>query len=135
MRTNPCNRSREAADRKPSLAAILLSALALLLGAVTAHAATPRPAPDFTFEGVGGKKSLRSLRGQPVVLVIAKSPRTKAFRKEIESLEELRNYTPEELMTIRNFGQKSLDEVIEKLGEYGLVLRVPAVAANEEIEV
>jgi len=44
-------------------------------------------------------------------------------RQGIETLEELRNYPEEELMNIRNFGQKSLDEVKEKLTEYGYELR------------
>lgn len=42
-----------------------------------------RPAPNF---GILGGKSLRSLKGQPVVLVIAASPQSKAFRKEVRAL-------------------------------------------------
>ena len=46
-----------------------------------------RLAPDFTFPGAGNKaRSLRSLRGQPVVLLIAESPRTGAFRKQLDRL-------------------------------------------------
>jgi DNA-directed RNA polymerase subunit alpha len=41
-------------------------------------------------------------------------------RQGIETLEELSGYTEEELMNIRNFGQKSLDEVKDKLVEYNL---------------
>jgi DNA-directed RNA polymerase subunit alpha len=52
-------------------------------------------------------------------------------RQGIETLEELRNYSEEELMNIRNFGQKSLDEVIEKLKEYNLELRPPAPEPEE----
>ena len=55
-------------------------------------------------------------------------------RQGIETLEELRNYPEEELMNIRNFGQKSLDEVKEKLEEYGYELRV-AQADSEQFEV
>jgi len=48
-----------------------------------------RTAPDFTWPGAGNKsRSLRSLRGQPVVIVIADSPRTGAFRKQVKWLEE-----------------------------------------------
>lgn len=86
MRIFFCSCDRQVAVGRRPLAALIAL---LLLCAISAQAATPRPAPDFTFEGVGGKKSLRSLRGQPVVLVIAKSPKTKAFRKETESLEEI----------------------------------------------
>lgn len=52
-------------------------------------------------------------------------------RQGIETLEELRNYSEEELMNIRNFGQKSLDEVKDKLGEYSLELRAPAPDPEE----
>ena len=44
-----------------------------------------RPAPDFAIPGVS-KKSLRSLRGQPVVLIIAKSPEEKPFKKQLKAL-------------------------------------------------
>jgi DNA-directed RNA polymerase subunit alpha len=55
-------------------------------------------------------------------------------RQGIETLEELRNYPEEELMNIRNFGQKSLDEVKDKLREYGYELR-KAQADAEQFEV
>lgn len=60
---------------------ILASLLALSL---FASAATPRPAPGFTFIGAGGTKSLKSLRGQPVVLFLADSPSTRAFKKQLK---------------------------------------------------
>ncbi|BCM92859.1 DNA-directed RNA polymerase subunit alpha [Abditibacteriota bacterium] len=53
-------------------------------------------------------------------------------RQGIETLEELSGYTEEELMNIRNFGQKSLDEVKDKLKEYNLGLRTPASSDAEE---
>lgn len=56
-------------------------------------------------------------------------------RQGIETLDELRNYTPEELMNIRNFGQKSFDEVLEKLAEYGLEMRPAQPAETETLEV
>ena len=52
-------------------------------------------------------------------------------RQGIETLEELAGYNEEELMNIRNFGQKSLDEVVEKLTEYNMSLR-PAASADAE---
>jgi DNA-directed RNA polymerase subunit alpha len=55
-------------------------------------------------------------------------------RQGIESLDELRNYTPEDLMNIRNFGQKSYDEVVDKLQEYGFEMRKPASATAETID-
>jgi DNA-directed RNA polymerase subunit alpha len=57
-------------------------------------------------------------------------------RQGIESLDELKNYTEDELMNIRNFGQKSFDEVKDKLQEYGFELRPsPAAASMEELDV
>lgn len=53
-------------------------------------------------------------------------------RQGIETLEELAGYTEEELMNIRNFGQKSLDEVKDKLIEYNMGLRPMANADAEE---
>ncbi len=54
-------------------------------------------------------------------------------RQGIETLEELRNYTEEELMAIRNFGQKSLDEVKAKLEDHSLALRPSPSADNGEL--
>jgi len=56
-------------------------------------------------------------------------------RQGIETLEELSNYTQEDLMNIRNFGQKSLDEVRDKLHDYQLELRPSATADTELLEV
>lgn len=51
-------------------------------------------------------------------------------RQGIETLEELRNYSADELMNIRNFGSKSYDEVVDKLKEYGFEIR----SANQPAE-
>jgi DNA-directed RNA polymerase subunit alpha len=56
-------------------------------------------------------------------------------RQGIETLEELRNYPEEELMNIRNFGQKSLDEVRDKLKEYGYEMRRSTAVDAETLEV
>lgn len=67
--------------------------LLILVAAFTmaaAAAAVVRLAPDFSWPGAGSKnRSLRSLRGQPVVLVIADSPKNGKFRKQIEWLDEI----------------------------------------------
>jgi DNA-directed RNA polymerase subunit alpha len=54
-------------------------------------------------------------------------------RQGIETLEELRNYTEEELMAIRNFGQKSLDEVKVKLEDHDLALRPTPSADTDQL--
>jgi peroxiredoxin len=65
---------------------------AILVGVVTpdAPAVVVRAAPDFTFPGAGNRsRSLRSLRGQAVVLVIANSQRQRAFKKQVRYLREI----------------------------------------------
>ena len=43
-------------------------------------------------------------------------------RAGINTVEELCNHTPEDMMKVRNLGRKSLDEVLSKLAELGLSL-------------
>jgi len=43
-------------------------------------------------------------------------------RAGINTVEELTNKTPEDMMKVRNLGRKSLDEVLAKLKELGLQL-------------
>ncbi len=67
-----------------------LLALALLGGTSSALANVVRPAPNFLFQTTGGKtSSLKSLRGQPVVLLVAPSHRSGAFRKQVKYLENI----------------------------------------------
>jgi hypothetical protein len=67
----------------------LLTLLLTFVFALSASAEVVRTAPDFSWPGVGSKnRSLRSLRGQPVVILIADSPRTSAFRKQVKWLED-----------------------------------------------
>ncbi len=73
-----------AARRLHSFARV--AALAIFAALATcADAGVVRPAPSFTFGGAG-KNTLGSLRGQPVVLVIAQSAKTKALRTQMKSL-------------------------------------------------
>ena len=65
-----------------------ISVLTFFLFSIAGFAETVRPAPDFAWEGVSGKTSLKSLRGQPVVMLVAKSPRVGAFKKQIKRLRE-----------------------------------------------
>ncbi|MBJ7258641.1 MAG: hypothetical protein JHD33_03800 [Chthoniobacterales bacterium] len=68
----------------------LLVAIAVLLLPSLAAADVVRPAPDFVWLSSGAKgKSLKSLRGQPVVLVVAQSPRQRIFRAQVGQLKKL----------------------------------------------
>ncbi len=64
-------------------------AILFLLFASTVHAAVVRPAPDVTFPGPAHAQSLRGLRGQPVVLIIADSPKAKPLKKQLVWLRDL----------------------------------------------
>lgn len=67
----------------------LITLLALLLAA-SSQAAAIHLAPEFTFIGAGEKaRSLRSLRGQPVVVIIADTARSGALKKQLKNLESV----------------------------------------------
>ncbi len=64
--------------------------LALLFLAVAAQANVVRLAPEVTYYGPGSKTyTLRNLRGQPVVIVVADSVKTKNLRKQMSYLREI----------------------------------------------
>lgn len=66
---------------------LLILVLAL---AGTGFADIVRLAPEFSWQGIGNKRyTLRSLRGQPVVLIVAKSAREGEFRKQTKRLKEI----------------------------------------------
>ena len=68
----------------------LLGLASILIAMLSAHAVVVRTAPDFTFPAPGKKAgSLRSLRGQAVVLLIGDSARQRAFRRQVSYLEEI----------------------------------------------
>jgi DNA-directed RNA polymerase subunit alpha len=70
-----------------------------------------------------------STRGSPDLdlaiedLDLSERPRNCLKRAQVNTIGELLNKTHEELLAITNFGQKSLDEVLQKLDERGLSLR------------
>ncbi len=57
-------------------------------------------------------------------LELSERPRNCLKRAQVNTIGELLARTNDDLLAITNFGQKSLDEVIEKLDERGLSLRV-----------
>lgn len=57
-------------------------------------------------------------------LELSERPRNCLKRAQVNSIGELVNKTEDDLLAITNFGQKSLDEVVEKLDERGLTLRI-----------
>jgi hypothetical protein len=67
----------------------LLLTLALVFTAATTSAEIVRLAPDFSFPGVGKAQSLKAVRGQPVVLIVAKSPKIGEFKAQVKRLKEI----------------------------------------------
>ena len=58
---------------------------------------------------------------------MSERPRNCLKRAQINTVGELIQRTPDELLSITNFGQKSLDEVLVRLDERGLALREGAI--------
>jgi DNA-directed RNA polymerase subunit alpha len=57
-------------------------------------------------------------------LDLSERPRNCLKRAQVNTVRELLEKTHDDLLAITNFGQKSLDEVMEKLDERGLSLRI-----------
>jgi DNA-directed RNA polymerase subunit alpha len=57
-------------------------------------------------------------------LDLSERPRNCLKRAQVNTIGELVERTADDLLAITNFGQKSLDEVIQRLDERGLALRV-----------
>ena len=55
-------------------------------------------------------------------LDLSERPRNCLRRARLETIGQLMSMSAEELLALTNFGQKSLDEIIEKLDERGLAL-------------
>jgi hypothetical protein len=88
-----------------------LLTLSLLFALATVQAEVVRLAPDFTFGGVGKTESLKSLRGMPVVLIIAKSPKLKEVKVQAKNLREI----------YQEFANKHVIFAAAFTGESGLV--------------
>ena len=56
-------------------------------------------------------------------LDLSERPRNCLKRAQVNTIGELLLKTEDDLLAVTNFGQKSLDEVIQKLDERGLSLR------------
>ena len=55
------------------------------------NAEVVRRAPPFAFSSATGARTLAGLKGQPVVLLLAKSAKTGAFRKQLKYLQPVFN--------------------------------------------
>lgn len=70
--------------------ASFLSALCLLFALSPASAIVVRPAPNVQWQDSAGTlHNLSAFKGQPIVLVIAPSPRSWAFRSQVGQLQKM----------------------------------------------
>lgn len=69
---------------------LLATAVLLALFSSAGVANVVRGAPDFTWLTSGARgQSLKSLRGQPVVLIVAQSPTQRIFRSQVGQLQKV----------------------------------------------
>ena len=69
---------------------LLLALLSALLLASPLRAEVVRPAPDFSWvDSTGKSKPAKELRGRPLVVIIAESPRQWAFRSQVGQLQKI----------------------------------------------
>lgn len=76
--------------------------------ALVADALVVRPAPDFSWIDYNGKSlTLDSLKGQSVVVLIAPSPRTRAFRAQVGQLQKAyQRFAAEKLVCFAAFTEE-----------------------------
>jgi hypothetical protein len=85
-------------------------ALFLLLGLLApAQANVVRPAPNITWLDASGKlKGLGAFKGQPVVVVVAPSPRDRLFRAQVGQLQKMyERYAAAKVVFVAAFTQES----------------------------
>jgi DNA-directed RNA polymerase subunit alpha len=74
-------------------------------------------------EPVGANVGMPDLDHPIEDLDLSERPRNCLKRAQVNTIGELLLKSEEDLLNITNFGQKSLDEIIQKLDERGLTLR------------
>lgn len=86
---------------------VLLLAVALSQPLLVAEVV--RPAPEIRLaEPAGGRASLSKLRGQPVVVLVAPSPRSRAFRRQLARLEaEYQRLAAQKTLFVAAFTQEA----------------------------
>jgi hypothetical protein len=114
-----------------------MKALAALLAALCLSAALQaevvREAPAFTgTDSTGSAKPLKNLRGQPVVLVITKSPREWAFRSQVGQLQKIyARFAAEKLLCVAAFSGEQ--DIIRSNIPFLTVPDGPSTAAAYEV--
>jgi hypothetical protein len=114
-----------------------MKAITALLAALCLSAALQaevvREAPAFNWtDSTGSAKPLKSLRGQPVVLVIANSPRQWAFRSQVGQLQKIyARFAAEKLLCVAAFSGEQ--DIIRSNIPFLTVPDGPGTAAAYEV--
>ena len=107
-----------------TIALIVAAGLALAAALYTANGAETAKTAEFP---ISAGKTLRSFRGQPVVLIVAPSPQAKLFRKEIANLEKSFNeFAAQHTIFVAAFTQA------EDQGE-GIHSSIPFIVATDGV--
>ncbi|MFZ9964609.1 MAG: hypothetical protein ACO3GO_05320 [Terrimicrobiaceae bacterium] len=87
---------------------VLLALLSTLLLASPLRAEVVRPAPDFAWiDSTGKSKPSKELRGRPLVVLIAESPRQWAFRSQVGQLQKIyQRFAADGLVCIAAFSRE-----------------------------
>jgi hypothetical protein len=94
--------------QRRSVAALQISLFFLFFLATPLFAVVVRPAPNVNWiDSAGRLKGLSIFRGQPIVLVIAPTPRSWAFRSQLGQLRKMyERYAAEKVVFIAAFTQE-----------------------------
>jgi hypothetical protein len=108
---------------------VLFSVLAAALPAQVV-----RPAPDFAWLKSGANKAgLKALRGQPVILIVATSPRLRAFRSQVGQLHKVYQLLGnDKAVAVAAFTEEP--GVIRSNIPFVLAANPPAVAAAYDVQ-
>lgn len=87
---------------------LLLALLSALLLAAPLRAEVVRPAPDFSWiDSTGKSKPAKELRGRPLIVIIAESPRQWAFRSQVGQLQKIyQRFAADGLVCVAAFSQE-----------------------------
>lgn len=115
--------------KRLSFASLLLASLVALPSLSAGNVV--RPAPDFTI--IGGKTA-RSLRGQPVVILVAPDPGSKEFRRQVRKLEkEYHRFAAQQAVFVAAF-TASNGEGLRSSIPFAIALNGPELAARYGVQ-
>ena len=117
------------------LSAILAAGFCASAVAAPVKTVVIRQAPEFTYVAAGNRsQSLKSLRGQPVVLIMAESPDTRAFRKQLKYLREIYSQFASRNVVFAAAFKDGSTEAVESDVPFAIVNNGPSVVSAYGVE-